>query len=251
MNDFSYQLYSSRNFPPLSATLKMLGKLGYKHVEGYGGLYANLEALDELKSDLASNGLTMRTGHFGLDMVRDEPDRVLSIADALGLEAIIVPAIPAEERSKDAAGWSALGSTLAAAGQPYWNAGLAFGWHNHDFEFRPNDTGEMPLDLIMAGDNRLVLEFDVAWAVVGGQDPLAWIEKYSDRLFAIHVKDIAPAGECADEDGWADVGHGTMDWKTIMAAAREAGAKYFVLEHDNPSDHERFARRSIEAARAF
>ncbi len=39
MTDFSYQLYSSRNFGPLPETLKMLGNLGYTQVEGYGGLY--------------------------------------------------------------------------------------------------------------------------------------------------------------------------------------------------------------------
>ena len=46
------------------------------------------------------------------------------------------------------------------------------------------------------------------------------------------------------EDGWADVGQGVVDWKTIMAALKMAGCKNFVLEHDNPSDHTRFATRS-------
>jgi sugar phosphate isomerase/epimerase len=251
MTDFSYQLYSSRNFPPLSDTLKMLAGLGYTQVEGYGALYASLDALDELKADLAANGLTMPTGHFGFDMVRDQPDRVLAIADALGLKGLFVPAIGPDDRPTDAAGWRSFGKILAVAGEPVWNAGLAFGWHNHNFEFVVTETGEMPLDLILAGDDRLMLEFDVAWSVVGKQDPLAWISKYAGRLLAIHVKDIAPAGEAADEDGWADVGHGTMDWKTIMDAARSAGAKYFVLEHDNPADAERFARRSIATVRQF
>jgi len=251
MTEFSYQLYSSRNFPPLSDTLKMLDGLGYRQVEGYGGLFADLDAVDELKGDLAANGLSMPTGHIGLDMVRDQPDRVLKIADALGIEAIFVPAIPADERSKDATGWNMLGEQLAAAAEPYWKAGLTFGWHNHAFEFVETETGEMPLDLIMASDARLALELDVAWAVKGGQDPLAWIDAYAERLSAAHIKDIAPQGECADEDGWADVGHGVMDWTAIMAALRKTKACWFVMEHDNPSDHERFARRSIEAARTL
>ena len=33
----AYQLYSSRNFPPLDATMKMLAGLGYTAVEGFGG----------------------------------------------------------------------------------------------------------------------------------------------------------------------------------------------------------------------
>ncbi|MFZ2103261.1 MAG: sugar phosphate isomerase/epimerase [Oricola sp.] len=251
MTEFSYQLYSSRNFPPLSATLKMLGDLGYTQVEGYGGLFANLEALDELKADLAANGLTMPTGHFGLDMVRDQSERVLKIVETLGIEAVIVPAVPASERSRDAAGWRALGEQLAAAAAPFWKAGLTFGWHNHAFEFVETETGEMPLDLILAGDPKLALEFDVAWAVKGNQDPLVWIRKYAARIVAAHIKDIAPEGECADEDGWADVGHGTMDWTRIMEALRRTQARWFVMEHDNPSDHARFARRSIETARTL
>ncbi len=67
----------------MPATLKMLGELGYNQVEGYGALYANLDQLDKLKADLAANGLTMPTGHFGFDMVRDQSARVLEIARAL------------------------------------------------------------------------------------------------------------------------------------------------------------------------
>lgn len=251
MTGFSYQLYSSRNFPPLADTLKMLGELGYTQVEGYGGLFADLDALDELKADLADNGLAMPTGHFGLDMVRDQPDRALQIAETIGVEAIFVPAIPAEERTKDAAGWRALGETLARVAEPYWKAGLTFGWHNHAFEFVETETGEMPLDLIMAGDPKLALELDVAWVVRGGQDPLVWIDKYAGRIAAAHIKDIAPEGECADEDGWADVGHGVMDWTAIMAALRKTDARWFVMEHDNPKDHSRFASRSIETGRGL
>jgi sugar phosphate isomerase/epimerase len=248
MTDFSYQLYSSRNFP-LTDTLKMLGRLGYTQVEGYSALFADADKVAELRQHLEENGLAMPTGHFGLDMVRDEPDRVLEIADDFGMDVIFVPAVPKEQRSQQAAGWKALGAELARAGEPFWAAGHGFGWHNHDFEFVATETGEMPLDLILAGDPRLALELDVAWVVRGNQDPLAWIEKYKDRIAAAHIKDIAPAGQNADEDGWADVGQGTMDWKAIMPALRATAAKYFVMEHDNPKDAARFAERSLAAAK--
>ena len=73
----------------------------------------------------------------------------------------------------------------------------------------------------------------------------------ADRIAAAHIKDIAPEGECVDEDGWADVGHGVMDWTAIMAALRKTDARWFVMEHDNPKDHSRFASRSIETARGL
>lgn len=251
MTDFSYQLYSSRNFGPLSATLKMLGDLGYKQVEGYGGLYADLQAIDKLKKDLEDNRLEMKTGHFGLDMARDNPARVLEITRSLGMEGVFIPAVPNAERVKDAAGWAAFGRTLAEVGKPFQDAGLTFGWHNHAFEFADLGGSEKPLDLILQGSDDLALEIDVAWVQVGGEDPISWIEKYADRIVASHIKDIAPKGEALDEDGWADVGQGVMDWAAIMGALEQTRARYFVMEHDNPKDDARFASRSIEAARKF
>ena len=53
----------------------------------------------------------------------------------------------------------------------------------------------------------------------------------------------SPAGESADEDGWADVGHGTIDWAGLMAALRaKTPARYFIMEHDNPNDHRALRR---------
>ena len=251
MRSFSYQLYSSRNFGPLPETLKMVAGLGYAQVEGYGGLYADLADLDRLRDDLAANGLAMPTGHFSLDMVGEQPDRVIEIARALDMTAVIVPAIPADERVKTAEGWAAFGRALAQTGKAVRDAGFDFGWHNHAFEFARIDSSEMPFDLILAGSGELALELDLAWVAKAGQDPVHWLKKYASRIIAVHLKDIAPDGENQSEDGWADLGRGVMDWGRIVPAIDATTARYLVIEHDNPSDDARFARRSIETARNF
>ena len=251
MTAFSYQLYSSRNHPPLGDTFAMLARLGYTQVEGFGGIYAAHPDVGALKGMLDANGLWMSTGHFGLPMVQTETARVLEIARGLGLKAVIVPFLAADDRPKDAAGWAAFGRVLAEAGKPIRDAGLAFGWHNHAFEFDDLGGADRPLDLILGASDSVSLELDLAWARVAGEDPVAWIGKYADRLVAAHLKDIAPEGQCADEDGWADVGHGTMDWPAIMAALRATDVQFLIMEHDLPSDDERFARRSMEAAQSF
>lgn len=251
MTDFSYQLYSSRNFIPLSNTFAMLSDLGYTSVEGYGGLYANKAAVDGLMADMAGSGLSMPTAHMDLTMVENEPDRVLEIAKAFGIKSIFAPHLAAEERPVDADGWRTFGKRLQAAGKPLCEGGVAFGWHNHDFEFNALPTGELPIDLMFEGGPLIHWEADIAWIVRGGKDPLEYIEKYGDRLTSAHIKDIAPEGEKADEDGWADVGDGTMDWPTIIAALGHTKAQTFVMEHDNPSDDRRFAERSLKAAQQF
>ena len=249
MTDFSYQLYSSRNFGPLENTLKMIGELGYSQAEGWGGLYASPEAVETLKANLAQNGLTMPTGHVGFEQLRDDPATVLEFAKALSMKALIAPIAPG--RDMDVAGWEAFAAEFNEAGKPYLDAGYDFGYHNHHFEFLDKGGDRLPIEIIMDAAPGAKLEMDVAWVQKGGHDPLQWIEKYADRIIAAHVKDIAPEGECTDEDGWADVGHGIMDWGAIMGALGQTGCRYFVMEHDNPSDDRRFAERSIAAANKF
>ncbi|MCA3510878.1 MAG: sugar phosphate isomerase/epimerase [Rhodobacter sp.] len=247
----SYQLYASRNFPPLGATLAMLADLGYDAVEGYSALYADDAQVAALTAALGNSGLAMPTGHFGLAQIESEPDKVLAIARALGIGRIYCPYLMPDDRPTDAAGWRAFGARLQAAGRPIKAAGLGFGWHNHDFELRPLPDGQVPQDLIFDGGPDLEWEIDVAWVVRGGADPAAWIARYAPRITAAHLKDIAPAGQNAGEDGWADLGTGTVPWTALMAELRQTPCDVFIVEHDNPSDHARFARRSLQAAKGL
>ena len=248
MTALSYQLYSSREFPPLIDTLKMLKSFGYEEVEGYGGVYDDLAGLAQ---GLAETGLKMTSGHFSLEMLETDPDRVLEIVTATGMQAVYCPHIAEALRPTEADAWVEFGARLESAGRPFWDKGLIYGWHNHDFEFKALADGTLPMQAIFSGGPNLSWEADIAWIVRGGADPIAWIEEHGHRMRSIHIKDIAPEGECLDEDGWADVGHGVMDWPSLWHAVKDTPTQFFVMEHDKPSDHARFARRSIETVRAF
>lgn len=249
MTGFSYQLYGSRNSGPLEGTLRMLAEAGYGAVEGYGGVYGDPAGLARA---LRAAGLAMPTGHFAPDMLERDPHGVLAIAGAVGMERVYAPWIAPGDRPASRAGWMALGARLDAMGRPFRDAGLGFGWHNHDFEFAPLPCGTPPMEALLEGGPDLEWEIDVAWVIRGGADPLDWIARHGARITAVHVKDIAAPGAGAGEDGWADLGQGTVAWRPIMAALRSATpARHFVLEHDSPSDDARFARVSLAAARAL
>lgn len=247
--DFSFQLYSARNFPPLDDVLGRIARLGYRQVEGFGGLYSEAESL---AASLRKHSLTMPTGHFGLAQLKDT-DAALKIAETLGMRYLYCPAIAKEERENQPdSKWVELGETLAVLGESIRRRGFGFGWHNHAFEFVPTASGRLPMDIILDTASNNEWEMDVAWVVKGGHDPIAWMKKFGSRINAVHVKDIAPAGQNVDEDGWADVGHGTLDWNALQAAIRQyTNARYFVMEHDNPSDVDRFASRSIASVRTW
>ncbi|MBD8892756.1 sugar phosphate isomerase/epimerase family protein [Roseibium litorale] len=248
MTAFSFQLYSAREFPPLEGTLKTVADAGYAQVEGYGPVYDDAAAT---RAAIDAVGLTMPTGHFSLDLLENNEEKVLDIARTLGMKAIYCPYIMPDDRPSDSAGWAAFAKRLEALYVRYSARGYDFGWHNHDFEFAALPDGKVPMEIILDNAPSISWEADIAWIVRGGADPLDWIKRYGSRITAVHVKDIAPEGENKDEDGWADVGHGTMDWKGIMAALKGTKASVFVMEHDKPNDCGRFAARSISTTKAW
>ena len=246
MAAISYQLYSSRNWD-VAETFAMLADLGVKEVEGFGPYF---EDPARTRALLDEHGMTMPTAHFALDLVEADPEKVISIAQTIGIETVIIPYLAAENRPDTVEGWKAFGARVAAAGKPVRAAGLGFAWHNHDFEMVPVD-GQMPLDLIAAASDDIQIELDLAWVHVAGEDPVAWVRRFAGRLAAVHVKDVAQSGENTDEDGWADVGFGIMDWPAIKAEMDAAGVSRYVIEHDNPNDHKRMASRSLASVQAF
>ena len=247
--NWSFQLYSARSFLPWTGVLEMLGKAGYTQVEGFGGVYDDPKAF---RAELDKNGLAMTTGHFSIDALEKDFDGVRRIAEALDIKLLICPYLLAEQRPSDAAGWRGFGERLAKVGEVASKAGYGFAWHNHDFEFKALADGSVPQDHILSSAPGVGWEMDLAWVVRGGADPLPWIEKHGKRIVAVHVKDIAKPGEGLDEDGWSDVGHGTIDWAGLIKLLRAKSAtKYFIMEQDNPNDIERFARRSIASVKSY
>ncbi|MEX0347259.1 MAG: sugar phosphate isomerase/epimerase family protein [Rhizobiaceae bacterium] len=246
---FSFQLYSARNFQPWSEVLSSLSDLGYRQVEGFGGVYENPASIKAMMDD---NNLSMPSGHFDIAALENDFAKVDEIAGIFGISKIVCPFLQPGSRPETADGWRDLARRLSAVSDTVSTSGRSFAWHNHDFEFEATPDGHIPMQVLLDDAPTIEWEADLAWIVRGGSDPFAWIEKYGDRISAVHVKDIAVEGDCMDEDGWADVGQGTMQWHRLFDAVRNRSrCELFVAEHDNPNDLNRFAGRSIEAMRSF
>lgn len=244
MTALSLQLYSARNFTPWESVFKTISQLGFGAVEGYSALF---EDTDAVCGALQAAGLSMPTAHMGLSALETDLAGAVATARAFGIGCIYAPFLAEAERPIDSEGWVDLAKRLDVVAMSLADEGLEFGWHNHDFEMRCTADGAMPMKIILEEAPGIHWQADLAWIARGGADPMAWIKTYGSRINAVHIKDIAPAGQCADEDGWADVGAGTMDWPRLMTAIREKSqARHFIMEHDNPNNLTRFARRSME-----
>jgi sugar phosphate isomerase/epimerase len=242
LDGLSFQLYSARTLEPPEAQFELLAGLGYKQVEPYGGLLNDPQAL---KHQLELHGLSAPSAHVGLDRLRADPVAAARLCRELGVRTIYVPAPPLGERDGGEAEWSALGRELDRIGKIVSSEGLKFGWHNHHWEYTKAADGRRFIHIMLEQAPDILWQADLAWIVRGGGDPVTELKRYAGRIEAVHVKDIAPVGQCADEDGWADPGHGVLDWSILVPVLRQLGVTLFVAEHDKPNDVARFARRAF------
>ncbi|HET9152250.1 MAG TPA: sugar phosphate isomerase/epimerase [Gemmatimonadales bacterium] len=223
------QLYTVRSLlaKDFEGTLEQVAKIGYKEVE-FAGYFDRTPA--QVRKLLDHLGLRAPSAHIPLESLQTDWARTLDAAEALGHEYLVVAWLDQRDRNSLAA----LGRTMDTfnkAGDEAWDRRIRFAYHNHDFEFTPVD-GRLPYDVLLAGtDPRYVnFEMDLYWITKGGQDPLAYFQKYPGRFPMVHVKDMA-AGQAM-----VDVGKGRIDWARIFAKRKEAGIRHYFVEHDEPPD---------------
>jgi sugar phosphate isomerase/epimerase len=168
------------------------------------------------------------------------------MADAhaeLGVTYCIQPWVEEENRNvesykKMVADWNEVGRIMK-------EAGVQFGYHNHNFEFA-NLDGIVPYyDIYMKemDSDLITMEIDLFWASKAGQDPVEMFKKYPGRFQLFHVKDMMTREEPfydVHKEDICSVGEGVIDFKAIFAAKDIAGMKYFFVEDDNQGNGKPF-----------
>lgn len=222
------QLYTVRDVfqRDFEGTLARIAEIGYKEME-FAGYFGRAPA--DVKAILDRNGLTAPSAHTG-SIAPDDWKRSLEAANVIGHKYIVVPWIP-EERRLTLDSYKRVAEEFNRAAATARDAGVQFGYHNHDFEFKRLE-GRLPFDVLLENtDPKLVqYEIDLYWITKGGQDPLEYFARWPGRVPLVHVKDSmgAPA------HNMVDVGAGKIDWKRIFAKKDQAGIKHFFVEHDQP-----------------
>ena len=241
--DLSIQLYSLREYGDLDAQLSALAEIGFRRVEVIG---SHLDNARETRARLDAYGIAAPTGHVSMGALRQRLDWVAEQAHIVGLSELYMPALSDAERTAPADQWKRTGAQLGWMAEKLKTHGLGLGYHNHHWELSHFDDGTTPLQHLFAGaeGSPLTFEADLAWLVRGGADPVAWMQSLQKQLTAVHVKDLAREGADPAEEGWSNVGAGTLDWPMLWREAIRLGAKWMVLEHDKPKDPIGFAKAS-------
>lgn len=249
MKDFpiALQLYSVRDdmAADFEGTLKKVKALGYDGVE-FAGLFGKTAA--EVKAMCAEIGLTPISAHVPFVDMMNDPE-ILKVYKEIGCEFVVIPYLTEEYRPGQPKFQEVIEGAKFLAGKCA-ELGLKLCYHNHDFEFvKVGD--EYAIDILYAEVPELMPQFDTCWVNVGGENPAEYVRKYKGREEILHLKDFIGSksenmyaligiDENEEKDGGGKfelrpVGCGVQNFPEILAAAKEVGIRWVVVEQDNPS----------------
>lgn len=258
------QLYSVRHGmkSDLPTTLKRVKEMGYDGVE-FAGLFHYDPA--EIRALCEENGLVPISAHVPLAEMLEDAEGTFQKYAAIGVRFVAVPYLP-EEYRPGAEKFAEVIESIKKFGTIAKKHGIQLLYHNHDFEFVKLD-GEYALDLLYreVDADLLQTELDTCWVNVGGENPSDYVRKYAGRAPIVHLKDFvgaksanmyeligdstAKADAAPEKFDFRPVGYGKQDFPAILAAAKDAGAAWVVVEQDSPSmglDEMACAQKSIE-----
>lgn len=228
------QLYTVRTLTQqdLPGVLAAIRKIGYEEVETYWDVYTHPAA--ELKRMIEDHGLRVPSGHFNYDGLEGK----LEYAKTLGVEYLICPMLPPEmQTSLD--GFKRAADQFNKWGEQINRMGMRLGFHTHNYEFRRfGDTTGFDTLMARTDPKLMCVEIDCYWVTEAGRDPVQVIRQLGRRVRLLHMKDRKPGFPTsttlnAQAEHFTPVGTGTINWKSVIAAAKQDGIRRYFVEQDS------------------
>lgn len=253
--EIGIQLYTLRNQIKEDAgkTIKAVVDAGYHQGEMYG--FPNAEPMIKAAKE---HGLALHSSHINWACVTEPTKKgvqpfaeVLEKANEIGLKHLVVPYLHKRERD-GIEGYKKTAENMNKAAKEAKKAGIQLAYHNHAFEFQPDDKGRTGFDVFIDEfEPEMQFELDVFWVKVGGSDPVALIHKLKGRVSQLHLKDLKigmdlPNFGGVPKDAFQELGDGMIPMAPIIKAAGETGVAHCHVEQDQSPDPIKSIQQSMQ-----
>ena len=216
-----------------TSLLSRLYGMGYTSVEAANydhdkGTFYGRKPKD-YKADIEKAGMTSLSSHVGHNMSNEEVEKgdfseslkwwKKAIADhkAAGMTYLVNPAIGLPKSLKELDLYC---QYLNAVGKMCKEAGIAFGYHNHNYEFNKIEGNVMYDYMLEHTDPQYVFfQMDMYWTIIADCSPVEYFNRYPGRFRMFHCKDQRELGQS-----------GMVGWDAIFHNARKAGLEHAVVE---------------------
>lgn len=233
------QLYTVRaytqNEKDFSSTIQKIADMGYRTVQiSAVGKELRPEKIREI-CDRA--GLEIVLTHSDVNRILYDTDNLIAEHDILGCSYIGLGAMPDKYRTKE---WiSHFLEDFKEPAKRIAEAGKRFMYHNHNFEFQklePSpenglDRKKRIMEYLLEGfaPEEMGITLDTYWVAAAGGDVCQWISLLSDRIFCVHVKDMAVE---EFSQVMVPVMEGNLNFPAILEALEHSVCQYLLVEQD-------------------
>lgn len=227
------QLYSVRdkcsNAEDIKATFSEMKKMGYTSVQVSGFPY-DAEVVHQAAVE---NDLHIGLTHTSTREIINETDEVIRKHKLIGADMVGIGGgfeYFDENRVVDV---DKMIEELSPAIKKINDAGLLFGYHNHDFEFF-GEVGSRTIDKIYEKTDWMII-LDTGWADLAGADIVETIYRFKDRLKYVHLKDFdkTPAEDGTPGRLITPLYYGQTPVDTIIKTLKEVNTVAAYVEQDN------------------
>ena len=225
------QVYSVKGFETdVPGSLKTLADEGYVELE-----IANYDAATGLVAGIKPAEFAALVKKYGLNVLSSHARAKVDIKDEAGtvaawgkvfddhkLMGCKYVILPMNMWAGTVEGLKAECALLNKIGDEANKRGIKFGYHNHNMEFaKVAGTDQYYEDFLITNTDpkKVLFEMDVYWATVGGQDPVAYLKKYPNRIQMLHIKDEYVVGAT-----------GTINYKDIFTQFYKNGYNNWFVE---------------------
>jgi len=259
------QMISVKDVTPkdIIGVLEEVSGLGYEGVEFARGFFG--KTAEEIGNTCKKYNLTPVSNHVFIELMREDIDAVIRDCKTLDMPYIAFPGPGMNLHYASEDDIAGLIREIRSMAEKFKMNGIKCIMHSPMEMFEKDMNGrvifdrileEIPADLLQA-------QIDTAWALVGGMDPADYIRKYAGRTDVVHIKDFKPPiptqevmAERRDAAYKldAEVGHGVQDVPRILAACKESGVKWIIVEHMEKDEYEDSIRSvgiSLETIKAL
>jgi len=181
----------------------------------------------EFKKMVDDLGMKVTSSHVGRNLSADRDEdlswwnKATEAHAAAGMKYMVMPWSPLSGENATLDNVKRYADYFNEIGLITAGASIAFGYHNHSFEFE-NKIDDVPVyDLLLENTSprHVFFQNDVYWTKVGGYNAVDYLQKYSDRIKVLHIKDVKAIGVS-----------GTMDFKAIFDQFYANGMKDWYVE---------------------
>lgn len=224
---YSIREEAEKNFAKTMAAVK---EMGYDGVE-LAGFYGH--TAQEIRDILDENGLTPISAHVSYKEFSEDLEGTIQKYLTIGCRFLVIPYLT-EEYRYGTEKFEVFLRDIPTIARECAKHGFTLLYHNHDFEFAKTADGSYVLDYLFSktSDAELQTELDTCWIGVAGEDPVAYLQKYSGRSPLVHLKDYTMEPFCMQP-----LGKGLQDIPSLLNTAVDAGCEWVIVEQDNHSDH--------------